>query len=92
MKIDLITPKELYGVYSKAPGKPEVASKKSMETDRVELSEDAIAFSAALKAAKQAMETNDADRIKRINEIKQQIDNGSYDISGESIAEKILER
>ncbi len=92
MKIDSITPKEIYGAYSKVQGKHAAKPAETSKTDRVELSDEAVAFSEALKAAKQALETNDADRIKKINEIKQRIDNGSYSVSGEDIAEKMLNR
>jgi len=91
MKINSITPKDLYGVYNNKPqGKPAVTSKESKQTDRVELSEDAIAFSAAMKAAKESMETPDINRSKRIDSIKKQIDAGTYSVSGEKIAEKML--
>ncbi len=92
MKIDSITPKKIYGTFSKVQEKPEVTAKKTSASDRVELSKEAVTFSAAMKAAKQSMGTNDVDKAKRIETITKQIKDGSYNVSGEDIAEKMLDR
>ncbi len=92
MKIDSISTNRIYTNLIKIQEKPQISYNHTTGSDRVEFSKEAVTYTTALKAAKQAMETTDADRLRKINTIKQQIESGTYNVSGEDIAEKILGR
>jgi negative regulator of flagellin synthesis FlgM len=92
MKIDSITTNRIYTNSMKIQQKPVAETKDAANVDKLELSKEAVAFSAALKAAKQAMETSEPGRLQKLNQIKQQIENGTYTVSGEDIADKMLNR
>ena len=90
MKVNSIGPSELIRQYMVRP-------KMAMETqssvsDKTELTEGAKTFSAALKAAQELMDTRTTDQVARINEITEQIKNGTYSVSGSKVAEKIIGR
>lgn len=83
MKISSIS--QLYQIYeakSVAPGKKSVSESKK---DNVNVSEQAKEFQTALKAAM----SSPSVREDKVNDIKNRIDNGSYNISAEDIADKI---
>ncbi len=89
MRIDSIPPKELLNQYihvrERAPMDEPVYS-----TDKAELTSEAKTFSAALKAAKDAIEVRSPEEQKHIDEVAQQIARGTYSVPGEKVAEKIL--
>ena len=55
--------------------------------DQLELSTKAKEFQVALKAFKELPEVREA----KVNEIKEKLQQGSYNVSGQEIAEKIFE-
>lgn len=75
-----------YGVYNK---KPAVSRKKTSvgeAYDNFDVSDEARVFQSALKAASSAPEI----REDKVNAIKQQIEKGTYNVSAEDVAEKML--
>ncbi|MDL2224967.1 flagellar biosynthesis anti-sigma factor FlgM [Eubacteriales bacterium OttesenSCG-928-M02] len=90
MRINSIPPKDRYTQYVHTKGK--VAGKKpASRSDSVEFTGEAKAFSAVLMEAKKAMEPSNI-HTQRVAEIKQQIDEGTYDVPGILVAERILDR
>lgn len=90
MKINSIAPKELYYQFVYAKEKPSIPAAAKSGTDKVELTDQAKTFSATLKAAKEAMSADNSAHASRIESIKQQIQNGTYNVPGIKVAEKIL--
>ena len=60
--------------------------------DKVELSENARSFSSMISSVKKDMETASALQSDRIAKIAEQIKNGTYNVSADKVAEKILGR
>lgn len=89
MRIDSIPPKELLGRYTQVRGRA-TEQVSAQGTDEAQLTEEAKSFSAVLKAAKETLETQTPERAARIEEIAQQIKEGTYSVPGEKVAEKIL--
>lgn len=89
MRIDSIPPQELISQYIHKRGKVSTESPVS-SADHAELTSEAKTFSAALKAAKEAIETRSPEEQKRIDEVAKQIAEGTYSVPGKSVAEKIL--
>ena len=70
-----------------AKGKYKVgAAAKTGSTDKVEISN----FGRELQVAKQAVAAVPDVREDRVSELKNRIQNGTYSVSGESFAEKLL--
>lgn len=76
---------QVYGVNGKM--KTGAASKTS-SVDKVEIS----SFGKELQIAKQAIANSSDVRNDRVAELKKQIDNGTYEVSAESFAEKLLSK
>lgn len=62
------------------------AAAKTSSTDKVEISD----FGRELQVAKQAVAAAPDVREDRVSELKSRIQNGTYNVSGESFAEKLL--
>lgn len=62
----------------------------SAGTDRLELSEQARLFTEALAAAKSNREVNAANKQERIEQIKAQIENDTYEVDVAELCKKIL--
>jgi|LSQX01.3.fsa_nt_gb flagellar biosynthesis anti-sigma factor FlgM len=88
MRINSIPPTELYTRYIYVKDKAD-AKKVEQGTDSVVLTDKARVFSAALKEAKQALNTPNTEKVERI---KRQLQSGTYDVPGEKVAEKLLGR
>jgi len=58
--------------------------------DELSISEEAVSFSKIYSAAKQDAEVNATDRKQRIETIKEQLQNGMYEVSSEQLADSIL--
>lgn len=58
--------------------------------DQVELSEEAVSFASAMKAAR-AQQTRSAAELKEIEEITRQVREGTFNVSGRDIVDKMLE-
>ena len=89
MRIDSIPPKELLNRYihvrEKVVSEPPVSS-----SDAAELTTEAKTFSAALKAAREAMETRTPEELSRIEEVARKVADGTYSVPGEKVAQKIF--
>lgn len=59
-------------------------------SDRAELSDEAISFSKAFASAKAAAGAESPDKASRIEEIKKQVNDGTYRVDSDKIAESIL--
>lgn len=76
-------------VYKTYEAKPITASKKVSNTsnkDKVNVSDEAREFQIAFKAAL----SSQSIREDKVQNIQKQIDNGSYNVSAEDIANKIM--
>ena len=62
------------------------AAAKTSSSDKIEISN----FGRELQVAKQAVAAAPDIRADRVSEIKSRIENGTYNVSGESFAEKLL--
>jgi len=89
MRINSIPPKELLNQYTKVREKAAVESPEPA-VDKAELTGDARTFSAALKAAREAVETRTPEELNRVAEVTKKIAEGTYSVSGEDVARKIL--
>lgn len=72
-----------YKNVQKAEPKPAVRPE---ETDKVDVSESARSFSAALRAVKEVPEM----RMDKVKELQDRIQNGDYQVNSRELAEKIL--
>jgi anti-sigma28 factor (negative regulator of flagellin synthesis) len=89
MRIDSISPKELLSQYSRVREKTEIETP-APSADKAELTSEAKTFSAAFKAAVEAMETQPPEREQHLAQIAQKIADGTYYVSGEDVARKIF--
>jgi anti-sigma28 factor (negative regulator of flagellin synthesis) len=89
MRINSIPPKELLNRYihvrEKIVPEPAVSS-----ADEANLTSEALTFSAALKAAKEAIENRTPEEVSRFQEVERQIAEGTYSVPGVDVAKKIL--
>ncbi len=78
----------IFQVYNKNSGVKKVQSKGvSKDTDEIKISSKAIEFQYALQKVKDVEEM----RMDKVEDIKNRIKSGTYNIEGNKIAEKILE-
>mgnify|MGYP000961827036 CR=1 FL=1 len=91
MRINSIPPKELLNSYTRVRERVNV-EKPSTNAERAELTSEAKTFTAALKAAKEAVEMEPINNKSRIEAISQKIADGTYSVSGEDVARKMLGR
>ncbi|WP_142414788.1 flagellar biosynthesis anti-sigma factor FlgM [Hathewaya massiliensis] len=85
MKINNVSMNKLINLYDRKEQQV-TPKKKSMDKDRIELSE----FSKKLNVCED-MDKKDVDRQKRIMEIKTQIEKGTYNKDSKLVAQKILD-
>lgn len=90
MRINSIPPKDLYLQYvSSARDMTPAVTKTSLGSDKVELTESAKTFSAALRAAKAGI-GGEANAASKVEGIKRRIEQNDYHIPGIAVAEKML--
>lgn len=89
MRINSIPPKELLSQYIHVREVAAVESPVS-STDQAELTSEAKTFSAALKAAREAIETRTPEEQSRIEEVAKKIADGAYSVPGDTVAQKIF--
>lgn len=78
----------VFQVYNKNAGVKKVKTDKTTkETDQIKISERAIEFQFALQKIKDVEEI----RMEKVEDIKNKIKAGTYEIDGKKIAEKMLE-
>lgn len=88
MKVNSIGPSELIKQYAVRPKM--AAEERPYVSDKTELTDGAKTFSTALKAAQELMDTRTSEQVARINEVTEQIKNGTYSVSGVKVAQKII--
>ena len=91
MRVNSIPPREIYSQYLCARQVQPLTTSRPMVADHVEISNTAKSFSATLKSAREALNVQDPARSARINSIKQKIENTTYFVPAEKVAEKIFE-
>lgn len=78
----------IFQVYNKNSGVKKIKSKEiSKDTDEIKISSKAIEFQYALQKVKDVEEI----RMDKVEDIKNRIKSGTYNVEGNKIAEKILE-
>lgn len=92
MKINSIPQKDMYYKYVHVRRGGATTGASGTHTDRVELTSDARTFAATLKNARAALDGSSGTPQGRLDELREQIANQSYSISGEDVAAKILGR
>ena len=58
--------------------------------DEVSISDEALSFSKIFSAARQSAEVREADVKSRIETIRERLENGTYEVGSEDIADSIL--
>ncbi len=91
MRVNSIPPKEIYSQYLCVKDIQPAATSRVMMADHVELSSTAKSFSVTLKAAREALNAQDPARAAKISAIQHKIDNNTYFVPAEKVAEKIFE-
>ncbi len=86
MRIDNI--KKVHDVYGNSPILSDKKVKKTQQRDKVELSNEAKEFASVYKKALVASDV----REDKIADIKARMDNGTYNVKSEDVANKILSR
>lgn len=89
MKINSIPPNEKLYQYLGVRDKQTAGQTTPMAADKVEITGDAKTFSAALKKAKEQMDAGTVNQT-RVEELREQIGNGTYHVPGYMVAGKIL--
>lgn len=89
MKINSIPPSEMLYQYIGVRDKQAAGRNAPMASDKVEITGDAKTFSAALKKAKEQMDAGTVNQA-RIEELRQQVADGTYHVPGYMVAGKIL--
>ena len=90
MRINSIPPKELLYQYVYVKDKPISPVQPPAVTDKVELTDEAKTFSAALRAARDAMDVRSPAETNRIETVRQQIKDQTYSVPGSLVAGKML--
>ncbi len=90
MRINSVPPNDLLSKYVHVREKTAVSQPKKAGFDRTELTSEAQTFSASLRAVKEAMQSHAPERQERIRQIAEQIRQGTYEVSGQDVAKKIL--
>lgn len=90
MKINRIPSSNVINQYIHLRENTPVNNKPSQSTDMVELTKDSKTFSAALKQAKASISVRTPKETEHINEVASQVKEGSYAVTGEEVAAKML--
>jgi negative regulator of flagellin synthesis FlgM len=90
MKINRVPSSKIISQYIHVKGNATTQSSSAQKSDKVELTDKSQTFSAALKEAKKAFGTRSTEELNRIQEVKQQVSDGTYNVSGEDVAAKML--
>ena len=91
MRIDSVNQQLMIKKYMSGARIKEDQSKSAPAKDKVELSDSAVAFASAMKTARGVELTRSAEELKEIEEITQQVREGTFNISGRDIADKMLD-
>jgi len=89
MKIPPIAPQPIIKKYEGAAAQP-LRGRSVQGKDEVGLSDGAVTFSAAMRSARAALTEEGPAYEQRLADLKQRIDEGTYRVPGDQIAERIL--
>jgi len=89
MRIHSIPPKDLISSSMRVRERL-IVDKPATYSEKAELTSEAKTFVAALRAAKEAIETEPAKSQRKVEEISRRIAEGTYHVSGEDVARKML--
>lgn len=79
----------IYQIYNKNLGKKKIKPEHTTkDTDEIKISEKAMEYQFALQKLKNV----DDVRMDKVQTIKKQIENGTYEVDSKKIAEKILQQ
>lgn len=89
MKINPVAPQVLLKNYSS--NKTQMVQQVSTQKmDQVEFSGGAQSFADAVRSVKEAMQAESSGDAKRIGDLRKQIQDGTYQVSGREVAEKMI--
>ncbi|OQA16106.1 MAG: Anti-sigma-28 factor, FlgM [Firmicutes bacterium ADurb.Bin356] len=91
MRINSIPPKELYGAYMCTRNVQLNPQAVKLGVDNAEISPSAKTFSATLKTVKKELLKPDEARSERLKQLKSQIEQQTYFVPADKIAEKMLD-
>lgn len=90
MKINSIPPSNILESYKGKPVKSVQKSEQNVESDRVELSDEAKSFASVIQQVKNSLDTRIDSENKHIEEVAAQVANGTYKVDSSKVADKIL--
>ncbi len=90
MKINPILTSSLVQNYERANRVKGGSGVYAQKADSVELSDSAVSFGNAVREAKKEGGADSAERAKRVADLKQQIQSGSYHVDSGDIASKMV--
>ena len=90
MKINSIPSSDMVESYKGKIIQPMQKTDRSVKPDRVELSDDAKSFLSVIKEVKDKLEIETDGEKKHLDEVAEQIKNGTYNVDSSKVAEKIL--
>ncbi|MGI5907511.1 MAG: flagellar biosynthesis anti-sigma factor FlgM [Christensenellales bacterium] len=91
MKIDSVNQQIMIKKYMSGARIREDRGKSTPARDKVELSDNAVAFASVMKTARGVDVSRTADELREIEEITRQVRAGTFSVSGRDIADKMLE-
>jgi flagellar biosynthesis anti-sigma factor FlgM len=90
MKISYIPPSDMVESYKGKAVQATQKTERSMEPDRVELSDEAKSFASVIKNVKEQLAAESDIDKKHAEEVAKKIANGTYRVDSEKVAGKIL--
>lgn len=91
MRIDSVNQQLMIKKYMSGARIKEERSKAAPAKDKVELSDNAVAFASAMKKARGVEFMRTEAELREIEEITRQVRDGTFNISGRDIADKMLD-
>jgi len=90
MKINAIVNPNILKAYAVTKPAAKSAARTSLGTDEVSFSDEAISFSRVMAEVRSLMTAGSEENTARVAEIKASIADGTYHVSGDTLAEAIL--
>ncbi len=90
MKINSIPSSNMVESYKGKSVNPAKKAEQSVAPDRVDLSDEAKSFASVIKEVKTQLDTRTEGETKHVEEVANQIANGTYKVDSSKVAEKIL--
>lgn len=92
MKINPLGNSNMINTYNKVakPPAPEKPFETAAPTDQVTFSQEAMTYSSTISKIKEALEVRSPEETARVEDIKARVQDGTYEIDAEAVAEKII--